>query len=103
MKGKAKAPPRPPSEARTAAQAKKAPPIKARNKARNKKGTAAVARYRERMKRQGFRLLQIWVPDTRAPGFAAEYARQAALLSKNDDPNLEAWLEQNAADVQGWE
>ena len=35
-----------------------------------------VARSRQRMRKKGLRLVQFWVPDTRAPGFAEELARQ---------------------------
>ncbi|MFL5115709.1 MAG: antitoxin MazE family protein [Microvirga sp.] len=38
------------------------------------------ARYRQNKRRQGMKLLRIWVPDPNAPGFAEEVARQAALL-----------------------
>ncbi|MCC6471487.1 MAG: antitoxin MazE family protein [Alphaproteobacteria bacterium] len=42
------------------------------------RGNAAkVARYRARLRRQGLRPVQIWVPDTRAPRFAAEAHRQS--------------------------
>lgn len=34
----------------------------------------------KRATRKGMKLLRIWVPDTKAPGFAAEARRQAALL-----------------------
>lgn len=39
-----------------------------------------VAAYRKRMAERGFRVVQIWVPDTRKPGFAAECRRQSLLL-----------------------
>lgn len=38
------------------------------------------ARYRQNKRRQGMKLLRIWVPDPNAPGFAEEARRQAALL-----------------------
>ncbi|MFN3674276.1 MAG: antitoxin MazE family protein, partial [Bosea sp. (in: a-proteobacteria)] len=38
------------------------------------------ARYRASKKRQGLKLLRIWVPDVNAPGFAEEAARQAEIL-----------------------
>jgi hypothetical protein len=38
------------------------------------------ARYRQNKRRQGMKLLRLWVPDPNAPGFAEEVARQAALL-----------------------
>lgn len=34
----------------------------------------------KRATHKGMKLLRIWVPDTNAPGFAAEARRQAALL-----------------------
>jgi Protein of unknown function (DUF3018) len=39
-----------------------------------------MPRYRAQKRRQGMRLLRIWVPDPRAPGFREEARRQAALL-----------------------
>jgi hypothetical protein len=43
-------------------------------------GHDRFSRYRMNKRRQGLRLLRIWVPDPRAPGFKAEARRQAALL-----------------------
>lgn len=40
-----------------------------------------VADHRARLRRQGLRPVQIWVPDVRAPGFAAEAHRQSALAA----------------------
>lgn len=37
--------------------------------------------YRERMRASGLRPIQLWVPDTRSPGFAEECRRQSAALS----------------------
>jgi len=36
-----------------------------------------VAAHRKRLRRDGLRPLQIWVPDTRLPGFVAEARRQS--------------------------
>lgn len=49
------------------------------------------------MRALGLRPVQIWVPDTRARGFAEEYRRQSALLAlpKNRDSDIDAWLEEN--------
>jgi hypothetical protein len=40
-----------------------------------------VAEHRVRLREQGLRPLQIWVPDTRAPEFAEEAHRQSGLAS----------------------
>jgi len=42
---------------------------------------AAQRRYRERMRASGLRPVQIWVPDTRATGFAQECRRQVARIN----------------------
>ncbi|MGI8949408.1 MAG: antitoxin MazE family protein [Ornithinimicrobium sp.] len=40
-----------------------------------------VAAHRSRLRSQGLRPVQIWVPDVRAPEFAAEAHRQSALAA----------------------
>src|SRR6266404_2297553 len=42
-----------------------------------------VRAYRERLRRQGLRPLQIWVPDVRSPGFAAEAHRQSLAVANS--------------------
>lgn len=39
-----------------------------------------VAAHRAALRRRGLRPIQIWVPDTRAPGFAEEARRQSRLV-----------------------
>ena len=61
-----------------------------------------VKQHRNQLRKAGLRPVQIWVPDTRRPGFAEECRRQSLLL--RGDPNereMLAWLEQ-AGDRQGW-
>lgn len=62
-----------------------------------------VERYRERMRRAGFRLVQLWVPDTRARGFAEECRRQsrAAARNKRAENDVMTWIERNE-DTTGW-
>jgi hypothetical protein len=43
-----------------------------------------VAEHRARLRSQGLRPVQIWVPDVRAPGFAAEAHRQARAVASSD-------------------
>jgi hypothetical protein len=43
---------------------------------------ARVAKRRAALRKAGLRPVQIWVPDTKRPGFAAECARQSRLLAK---------------------
>jgi hypothetical protein len=42
-----------------------------------------VREHRERLRAQGLRPIQIWVPDTRSPDFAAEAARQSRLVASS--------------------
>jgi hypothetical protein len=47
------------------------------------KSTATrVQEARDKLRRAGMRPVQIWVPDTSAPGFAEEVARQCRLLAE---------------------
>lgn len=48
-----------------------------------------MKQYRERLRAAGLRPIQLWVPDTRAPGFAAECRRQSAALA-NDAAEADA-------------
>lgn len=61
-----------------------------------------VQQHRQRLRRAGLRPIQLWVPDTRSPGFAEECRRQSALLA-NDPQEHDAleWL-QSVADDDGW-
>ena len=43
-----------------------------------------VSAYRARMRAQGLRPVQIWVPDVRSPDFAAEAHRQSELVGAAD-------------------
>ena len=49
-----------------------------------------VEKRRAALRAQGLRPIQIWVPDTRAPGFAEECARQAAIVdaANREDADL---------------
>ena len=60
-----------------------------------------VAKRRAALRAQGLRPVQIWVPDTRAPGFAEECARQAAIAdaANRADPELVQFEEAAAADI----
>ena len=40
-----------------------------------------VRTYRERMRSRGLRPIQLWVPDTRSPAFAAEAHRQSLAVA----------------------
>lgn len=53
-----------------------------------------VRAYRKRMRGKGLRLVQMWLPDTRTPEFAAEARRQSLLA--NASPTAaedQAWVD----------
>ena len=60
-----------------------------------------VAKRRAALRAQELRPVQVWVPDTRAPGFAEECARQAAIAdaANRADPELGRLEEAVAADI----
>jgi hypothetical protein len=62
-----------------------------------------VGKRREAMRKAGLRPVQVWVPDTSAPGFAEECRRQSLML--RDDPHEREIMDflEAAADRDGWE
>ncbi|USQ75557.1 antitoxin MazE family protein [Ornithinimicrobium cryptoxanthini] len=58
-----------------------------------------VRRHREKLREQGLRPVQIWVPDVRAPEFAAEAHRQSAAIASSE---LES-EDQAFVDAISWE
>jgi hypothetical protein len=57
-----------------------------------------VATHRAELRRRGLRPIQIWVPDTRAPGFAEEARRQSRLVAAEDDfDEVMDFIERNEA------
>lgn len=42
-----------------------------------------VEAYRARLREQGLRPVQVWVPDTRSPAFAAEAHRQSLAVARS--------------------
>ena len=65
---------------------------------------ARVRKHREALRKAGLRPVQIWVPDTRRPGFPAECRRQCRLTAQADraDHNLLRFMDEALADVDGW-
>ena len=60
-----------------------------------------VRKRRENLRASGLRPVQIWVPDTRRPGFAEECHRQSRLVAAADaaDPDLMKFLDDALADL----
>ena len=63
-----------------------------------------VQKRREALRMAGLRPVQIWVPDTRRPDFAAKCRRQSRLAAKADmaDADMLDFMGAALADVDGW-
>jgi hypothetical protein len=58
-----------------------------------------VRQYRQRLRQQGLRPIQIWVPDVNAPEFVHEAHRQSALVAKSDqDRDDQAFVDAVSSD-----
>ena len=64
-----------------------------------KSSSQRVQRRRDKLRAAGLRPIQIWVPDTRAPGFAAECERQCRVVAGVVDAELDSWLDQANMDL----
>ena len=61
---------------------------------RSRSSREKVKAYRERMRRQGLRPIQIWVPDVRSPEFAAEAHRQSLAIAQSaQEPEDQAFID----------
>jgi len=61
-----------------------------------------TAKYRERLRAQGLRPVQIWVPDTRSRTLAEEVRRQSLRVSRKDESDLMDELDMAAAQTEDW-
>jgi hypothetical protein len=56
--------------------------------------SARTQRYRDRLRREGLRPVQVWVPDTRAPGFAEKVRKECQALNRSDrEEGIMDWVE----------
>jgi hypothetical protein len=62
-----------------------------------------VERYRDRMRKNGLRLVQLWVADSSRPGFTEECRRQsrAAARKRRAEADVLAWIGE-VQDTEGW-
>ena len=64
-------------------------------------GALRVQKRRDALRKAGLRPVQIWVPDTRRPGFEAECRRQSLLAAQSDvgDFDLHRFMDAALADL----
>ena len=65
---------------------------------------ARVQKHRNALRMAGLRPVQIWVPDTRRPGFAEECRRQCLLAAQADiaDTDMQQLMDGALVEVDGW-
>lgn len=61
----------------------RAPKRKTAKKAAPRSSRDKVRAYRERKRREGLRLVQMWLPDQKSPEFLKEAARQSRLIRES--------------------
>jgi len=63
-----------------------------------------VARHRQSLRDRGLRPIQLWVPDTRLPGFAEECRRQSRIINEGESgTDILDFLDDSIDDIDGWE
>jgi hypothetical protein len=60
-----------------------------------------VRRHREAMRAKGYRLVSVWVPDARRPGFAEE-CRRLSLALHQSEAEKRYQGELDLPEVEGW-
>lgn len=75
----------------------------AKTPVRRSAASVATQRYRTRLQAQGLRAIQIWVPDTRSPKFAAECRRQSLIIAghRDHEGKVMDWVDR-AQDTSDW-
>lgn len=70
----------------------------------NSNVNSRVQKHRNSLRSAGLRPVQIWVPDTRKPGFSEECARQSSVVAQSDstDQAIDYLLNESARDIDGW-
>jgi hypothetical protein len=62
--------------------------------ARRASNRRKVREHRERLRAQGMRPIQIWVPDVHSPEFAAEARRQSRLVAQSaEEADIQAFID----------
>jgi hypothetical protein len=61
-----------------------------------------TAKFRERLRAQGLRPIQIWVPDVRSKTLVEEVRRQSLRVSRKDETDLMDELDMSAAQTEDW-
>jgi hypothetical protein len=61
-----------------------------------------LQRHRAEMRRRGFKLVQLWVPDPKAPRFRDAVRRTRRFLEEHPDREWDAYARRILDDAPGW-
>ena len=61
-----------------------------------------LQRHRASMRRRGFKLVQLWVPDAEAPGFREAIRQTREHLAAHPDPAWDAYAQALLDEAPGW-
>jgi hypothetical protein len=87
------------ARARTAARKASKPKARATKQSRPKSSREKVSAHRARLRKRGLRLVQMWLPDTRTPEFAARAHRDSlAIANSPTEEDDQAFIDS----VQWW-
>ena len=70
---------------------------------RGKAAGTRLQQHRAEMRRRGFKLVQLWVPDPGAPGFQEAVRRTKVFLEAHADPEWDAYAQRILDAAPGWD
>jgi hypothetical protein len=70
---------------------------------REKAMTTRLQQHRAEMRRRGFKLVQLWVPDPGAPGFREAVQQTKRFLEAHPDPEWDAFAQRILDEAPGWD
>lgn len=78
--------------------------MKSASKSKAQSSKVRVAAHRKKLRAQGLRPVEIWVPDTSSPAFRAEMRRQLRLIAqseqeKDDMAFIDSLVEETLEDI----
>jgi hypothetical protein len=70
---------------------------------KTKPAATRLAKHRAEMRRRGFKLVQLWVPDLSSPGFKRAVEQSRKFLEVHPDPEWDAYVRKQLDDAPGWD
>jgi len=64
--------------------------------------TTRLQRHRAEMRRRGFKLVQLWVPDPNAPGFRKAVRQTREFLEAHPDHEWDTFAQRVLDEAPGW-